>query len=223
VPSLVSVNLARATRHVPYNDVATGIGKLAVGEPVEIREPGPKTGGLGSGLVGDVIGDQRHHGGTDQAVYAYARERLDEWEHRLGRTLVNGAFGENFTTSGLDVDGALLGERWQIGRSVVLQVTEPRIPCATFRGWMGEPGWLRQFTDVGCPGAYLKVIAPGEVVAGDTIEIVHRPDHAVTIALAFRALVRQPSLLPLLRAAGSDLTDELRSAVESGLAFPLDL
>jgi MOSC domain-containing protein YiiM len=140
----------------------------------------------------------------------------------LGRPLVNGWFGENFTTSDLDVDRALLGERGRIGRSVILQVTAARIPCATFRGWIGEPGWLRQFTDFGCPGAYLTVIAPGQVAAGDAIEVVHRPDHAVTIALAFRALVKEPWRLPELRAAGSDVIDELRSMVESGRAFSLD-
>ena len=46
-------------------------------------------------------------------------------------------FGENLTTSGLDVDGAV-GERWQVGDEVVLEVAGPRIPCSTFAARMGE-------------------------------------------------------------------------------------
>jgi MOSC domain-containing protein YiiM len=177
---------------------------------------------LGGGLVGDVIGDPRHHGGTDQAVYAYARESLDAWQTRLGRQLPHGQFGENLTTRGLDVDGALIGERWQIGETVVLQVTGPRIPCATFRGWVGEPGWLKQFTEAGRPGAYLRVMAGGFVRAGDPVEIVHRPVHEVTVALAFRAMLTDSSLLRRLLEAGDDLPDEMRDMARSGRTFALD-
>ena len=74
-----------------------------------VRAPGPMHGGLGSGLVGDTIGNQKLHGGDDQAVYAYAREDLDAWEIQLQRTLNNGMFGENLTTSGIDVTGARIG------------------------------------------------------------------------------------------------------------------
>ena len=146
---------------------ATGIAKQPQSGPVEVRAPGPKAGGLGSGLVGDFIGDTRHHGGDDQAVYAFAREDLDRWEQRLDRELPNGFFGENLTTSGLDVAEARVGERWRVGEEVVLQVTSPRIPCSTFRGWVDERGWLKTFTADARPGAYLAVITPGRVYAGD--------------------------------------------------------
>ena len=77
-------------------------------------------GGLGSGLVGDFIGNHKVHGGDDQAVYAYAREDLDAWEILLARTLANGTFGENITTFGVEVSGALIGERWRIGSAGVV-------------------------------------------------------------------------------------------------------
>jgi MOSC domain-containing protein YiiM len=220
--AVLSVNLASGTTAVPSVALPTGIGKIATDSPVEIREPGPKADGLGSGLVGDVIGDPRHHGGTDQAVYAYARECLDIWQSRLGTRLPSGRFGENLTTIGVDVDGARLGERWQIGESLILQVTCPRVPCATFRAWIGERGWLKQFTQAELPGAYLRVVAGGVVQAGDPIEVVHRPSHAVTITLAFRALVRDAALLPSLLAAGDDLTDELRDVIGTGKTYVLD-
>jgi MOSC domain-containing protein YiiM len=164
----------------------TGIGKRPV-EAAQVRAPGPKKGGLGSGLVGDFVGDDRHHGGDRQAVYAYAREELDAWEGRLGRGLPDGVFGENLTTLGVDVDGALVGERWRVGEEVVLEVCGPRLPCATFASRMGERGWVRRFTEVGASGAYLAVVAPGIVRSGDTVEVVHRPDHAVDVRLTFRA------------------------------------
>jgi MOSC domain-containing protein YiiM len=201
--------------------IQSGIGKHPVGGPVEIREPGPKRGGLGSGLVGDVIVSRRHHGGTDQAVYAYARERLDDWAAELGRELPNGMFGENLTTSGLDVDGARLGELWQVGTTVVLRVTGPRIPCATFSARMGEARWVKRFAAVGLTGAYLSVVTDGEVSAGDPIEIVHRPDHDVTAAMAFRAMTGHRSLWPEIALAGDDLTKELQEMAVAGRSYRL--
>jgi MOSC domain-containing protein YiiM len=136
------------------------------------RDPGPKHTGLGSGLVGDFIGDTKSHGGSEQAVDAFAREDLDDWQGRLHRDLPNGFFGDNLTIRGLDVTDARIGERWRIGDTVELQVTSPRIPCSTFRGWVGEVGWLKLFTQLARPGAYLSVVKPGEIKAGDKIEIV---------------------------------------------------
>jgi MOSC domain-containing protein YiiM len=219
---LDSVNLGYP-RPNPHKEVGwTGIGKQPTEGPVEVRAPGPKTTGLGSGLVGDFIGDRKHHGGDEQAVYAFQREDLDEWERRLGRALPNGFFGENLTTVGLEVNSARMGERWRVGSEVVLQVTTPRIPCATFRGWMGEKGWARTFTTAGRPGAYLSVITPGVIRAGDPIEVIHRPNHDVTISLAFRAATTERALLPRLLEAGDDLDPALRRAVDSPSLVTLD-
>jgi MOSC domain-containing protein YiiM len=207
---LLSVNLGRATA-VPYTDQPeglTGIDKRPVEGPVRVAAPGPKGVGAG-GLAGDAVCDLRHHGGDDQAVYAVAREDLDAWERELGRELANGMFGENLTTLGLDVSGALIGERWRIGADVVLEVTCGRIPCRTFQAHVGEQRWVKRFTRRGAPGAYLRVIEPGEIRAGDPIEIAHRPDHDVTVALAFRAETTQRDLLPRLLPAGEALHPEL--------------
>ncbi|MEU9555160.1 MOSC domain-containing protein [Streptomyces fumanus] len=203
---LLSVNLGRPEA-VPYTDHpqgVTGIDKRPVEGPVRVAAPGPKGTG-GSGLAGDAVCDRRHHGGDDQAVYAVAREDLDDWERELGRPLRDGAFGENLTTRGLDVSGALIGERWRVGADVVLEVTSGRIPCLTFQGHLGEKQWVRRFTRKGAPGAYFRVIEPGEVRAGDPVEIVHRPGHGVTVALQFRALTTERELLPELLAAADAL------------------
>lgn len=218
---LDSVNVG-APKPNPYKETkATGIDKQPQDGPVEVRSPGPKTTGLGSGLVGDFIGDGKHHGGDEQAVYAFAREDLDDWESRLERPLPNGFFGENLTTTGLDVNDARMGERWRIGDEVVLEVTSPRIPCSTFRGWVGEKGWLKTFTQVARPGAYLKVLTPGTIRAGDEVEVIHRPDHDVTVSLVYRAITTDRALLPRLLDAGDDLVDELRESVAAGQTIRL--
>jgi MOSC domain-containing protein YiiM len=206
--TLLSVNVGRlaASRHTDTG--VTGIDKRPSAEPVALRDPGRETGR--SGVAGDSIGDARSHGGADQAVYAYAREDLDHWQAELGRPLTNGVFGENLTTSGLDVNAALVGERWQVGDACVVEVTSPRIPCRTFAGWLEEQLWVKRFTQRGAPGAYLRVIAPGSVSAGDAITVLHRPAHGVTIALMFRALTTDSALMPQLAAAADALPESIR-------------
>lgn len=203
---VVSVNLA-VPRANPAKDVGvTGIDKRAAAGPVAVRAPGVRGA---SGLAGDQIFDKANHGGDDQAVYAYAREDLDAWQAELGRELTGGVFGENVTTAGVDVTGARIGERWRIGEQVELEVAVPRIPCGTFAHWIAEQRWVKRFTIAAMPGAYLRVCSPGEIQAGDPIVITHRPDHDVTIGLTFRALTREPELLPRLLAA-PELPDEVR-------------
>ncbi|MGW2171413.1 MOSC domain-containing protein [Streptomyces sp. NPDC001705] len=206
---LLSVNLGRA-KTVPYTDHpegVTGIDKRPADGPVRVAAPGPKGVGA-SGLAGDTVCDTRHHGGEDQAVYAVAREDLDDWERELGRVLPSGSFGENLTTTGLDVSGALIGERWRVGPDLLLEVTSGRIPCRTFQGHMGEQRWVKRFTEKAVPGAYFRVVERGEIRAGDPVRIVHRPDHEVTVALQFRAVTTQRELLPRLLAAGGALHPE---------------
>ncbi|MEV0093655.1 MOSC domain-containing protein [Streptomyces sp. NPDC050738] len=208
---LLTVNIGRP-RSNPWKGIAsTGIDKQPVEGPVAVTAPGPKGDGA-VGLAGDRVYDVKHHGGTDQAVYAYAREDLDAWEAELGRKLPNGSFGENLTTLGLDLNGALIGERWRIGRDVVLEVAVPRIPCVTFQGWLEQEGWLKRFTQAAVPGPYLRVIEPGEIRAGDPVEIVHRPGHDVSVALVFRAFTLEPELLPRLLVADA-LPEEGRAMV----------
>ncbi|MFD3995694.1 MOSC domain-containing protein [Streptomyces sp. NPDC058583] len=218
--TLLSVNVGRA-KAVDYTEAASGltaIDKRPVEGPVRIEAPGPL--GVGrSGLAGDTVCDLRFHGGGDRAAYAFAREDLDRWERELGRPLAHGSFGENLTTEGLDVNGALIGERWRIGEEVVLEVTGGRIPCRTFAGFLEEKGWVKRFTrsEAG-PGALLRVIVPGEIRAGDPITVVHRPDHDITVALLHRAATTERTLLPRTLVAAewmeSGLLDLARQYVE---------
>ena len=217
VARLLSVSLGVERTNPADPGLTTGIDKRPTLDPVEVRAPGPQDGGLGSGLVGDTIGNRAVHGGDEQAVYAYAREDLDRWEKVLGRPLPDGAFGENLTVHGLDVNEAVVGEQWAVGAEVVLQVTEPRVPCATFRTWIDETGWLKTFTIAAVPGSYLRVLTPGRLQAGDEVRVIHRPSHEVTVARVFRAVTRERELLPSLLEAGDDLTDYLRARATAAL------
>lgn len=193
--SVLSVNVAHRYSDGPSGQ--TGFDKRPVAEPVAVRAPGSKRAGLGSGLAGDLIGNRKYHGGDDQAVYAYAREDLDGWETQLQRPLSNGMFGENLTTVGVDVTGAVIGERWAVGSDgLVLEVSRPRTPCRTFTQFLGIRGWMGTFTRAAKPGAYLRVITPGQVAAGDPVTITDRPDHGITIGYVFRAIMTEPELLP---------------------------
>ena len=177
--SLLSVNVVHSLIPDKSGDLdRTAIDKRAVDHPAFVND---------RGVLGDVQYDIRHHGGPDQAVYAYAREDYDAWETILGRKLTDGCFGENITTTGLDVTGALIGQTWRIG-DVELIVRSPRIPCRTFAGFIGEDKWVKRFTAHGAPGAYFSVLNEGTISAGDPIELGPTPDHDVSIGDLFAVL-----------------------------------
>jgi MOSC domain-containing protein YiiM len=183
--TVVAVNVGRG-KPMPGKSGMSSIDKRAVQGRVAVRR---------LGLDGDSQTDTANHGGPEQAVYAYAMEDLDTWAGLLDRELRPGQFGENLSTRGIDVTGALIGETWRIG-SALIQVSGPRLPCVVFQNWLEEPHWVKRFTDDGRPGAYFRVLEEGELGAGDDIIIEDRPDHDVTIGLVFRARTTDRSLIP---------------------------
>ena len=146
----------------------------------------------GVNLAGDEQADRSVHGGPEKAVYAYAREDIDWWENIHG-DLPNGCFGENLTTQGIDVSGAIIGERWKVG-SVVLEVCQPRLPCFKLGIRFGDGRMVKAFAKASRPGAYLRIIEEGELGAGDAVTILSRPDHGVTLAMCSDAVLKDPSL-----------------------------
>jgi len=144
----------------------------------------------GVNLDGDTQADRKAHGGPDKAVYAYAREDAQWWEQAIGRSLAFGEFGENLTTAEIEVNEALIGERWKVG-TAVLEVSEPRIPCWRLGVRMNDAKFPRRFTEAVRPGTYLRIIGEGDVGAGDEIRVIERPDHDVTIRDVFRIYTRE--------------------------------
>jgi MOSC domain-containing protein YiiM len=140
----------------------SGIGKRPRAGRVAIRS---------LGLDGDEIVDTENHGGVDQAVYCYCRSDYDWWQGGLGRDLRPGAFGENLTLAGMESADAGVGDRLACG-TLVLEVTSPRIPCATFSAHMGDKQFVSRFFRANRTGFYCRVVAEGSLAAGDQLAYV---------------------------------------------------
>jgi MOSC domain-containing protein YiiM len=204
--SVISVNVGRA-RLVGFETTSvpeTAIEKRPVDGPVRITT---------YGVEGNEVGDKAVHGDEFMRVYAYAAEDYRWWEAELGAALAPGHFAEQLTTEGIDLNAALVGETWQVG-SAVLQISHVRTPCLTFKGWMGHTGhdptaWVRRFALAARPGPYFRVLEEGTVTSGDPIVVLDRPDHDVSVAMMFRALLTEPRLLPRLLEV-DDLKDWVR-------------
>ncbi|QBJ97262.1 MOSC domain-containing protein [Rhodococcus sp. ABRD24] len=167
-----------------------------------------------AGVTGDHVCDTQFHGGRDKAVYAYSQEESDRWADELGRVLPAGWFGENLRVSGVPATDAVIGTRWRIG-TVELEVTGPRVPCGTFAHWAGEPRWVKRFTERADVGAYLRVLTPGHLRAGDAVEIVSAPTHGVTVRDVF--VGDDSTRLAALLAAQTDLADTVEARVRKSL------
>jgi MOSC domain-containing protein YiiM len=178
---VLSVNVGRP-REFEYGGrtVRSAIWKAPVTGRVALR---------GVNLAGDDQADRKAHGGPDKAVYAYAVEDIRWWERELGRALEPAQLGENLDTEGIDTNGALIGERWQVG-TAVLEVSGPRVPCWRLGVRMDDPAFPKLFTHALRPGAYLRVVAEGEVGAGDEIRVLERPVHDLTVRDVLRIFAR---------------------------------
>jgi MOSC domain-containing protein YiiM len=190
---VLSVNVGRP-RQISVRrgrPLMSSIGKVPVEGRVRVE---------GINVAGDEQADRRVHGGPDKAVYAYASEDAAWWAAELDRELPPGMFGENLTTEGIDVSGAVVGERWRVG-TVELEVCQPRLPCAKLGVRFGDPLMVRRFGEAARPGAYLRIATEGELGAGDEIEVVHRPAHGITVRDVFTAILLDDSQLAHAAAA----------------------
>lgn len=211
-PSVVAVCVVHEIRPDPEGHVGeTAIDKRPLSGPTPVGR---------LGLQGDVQRDTTRHGGPDQALYAYAEDEARRWGTELGHPVRPGLFGENLTLRGMAVTDAVVGERWLIGPEVQAEVTSPRFPCATFGRFLDQPRWVRRFTERADVGAYLRVLRPGSVTAGDPVHRLHVPGHGVTVREVFTALSNgpaDPDRLALL--LGEDtLAAKLRGKLEKLMA-----
>jgi MOSC domain-containing protein YiiM len=186
VARLLSVNVGRPKQIAVRRGrpLMSAIGKQPVEGRVRVE---------GVNVAGDDQADRRVHGGPDKSVYVYAREDAAWWEAQLERTLPPGMFGENLTTEGLDVTGAVIGERWRIG-TVVLEVCQPRLPCAKLGTRFGDLTMVKRFAEASRPGAYCRIVTEGELGAGDEIEVLSRPEHGITVAFVSDAVLLDETL-----------------------------
>lgn len=176
---VLSINITSVVHQGEWtgSEGRTGIDKRSVSGAIEFKN---------NGVIGDRVIDTNVHGGYEQAVYAYAREDAQWWEREINEEIPAGRFGENLTTEGIDVNAALIGEQWKIG-SVILEVSQPRIPCRVFAGFWKRATLIKDFTQAGRPGTYLRIIQEGTAQAGDAIEVIFKPDHTISISDLFAA------------------------------------
>jgi MOSC domain-containing protein YiiM len=174
---LLSINIGKERQQQRKDYVeTTGIYKLPVNEPVEIKS---------LGIEGDAICDTKSHGGVDQALYVYGGADYMWWSKEIGKELVPGTFGENLTISDLESAMFNVGDYLHVG-AVTLQVTSPRIPCGTFATRMDDPHWVKKFRAAERPGLYVRVIKEGVVHAGDDVSVEKFAGETVSILEMYR-------------------------------------
>ena len=186
----------------------TGICKYPVAGPVALTV---------DGIPGDAIVATEHHGGADQAIYAYSADDYDWWAQTTGREFSPGLFGENLTIRDMPSDMAI-GDRLLIGE-VVLEATAARIPCSTFAARMQDSGFGMAFRKAEKPGIYFRVLNDGEVNAGDTVTYVETGDTGVTVLDLYRyAFATQHDPETLQRFLEAPIAERVRVNIESKLA-----
>jgi MOSC domain-containing protein YiiM len=171
---LISLNIARPQLMVyKGTTISTGIFKKPVSGPVTLRT---------LNLDGDGQADLTVHGGVYKAVYGYPAEHYEYWRHELpGEQLPPGAFGENFTTEGLSEDDLHIGDRLQVGSSI-LMVRQPRMPCYKLAAKFQRDDMIERFLHSRRSGFYFSVELEGEVEKGNSIELISQNGDGITIA-----------------------------------------
>jgi MOSC domain-containing protein YiiM len=206
---VISINITSIVHEGEWtgSEGRTGIDKRSVSGPIEFKN---------NGVAGDRIIDTNVHGGYDQAVYAYASEDAQWWEKEINEVIPAGRFGENLTTEGIDVNAALVGEKWKIG-SVILEVSQPRIPCRVFAGFWKRATLIKDFTQAGRPGTYLRIIQEGTAQAGDAIEVIYKPEHLIRISDLFaaksgeRSKINEIKVVPQLSSEFKEWSEKIAS------------
>ncbi|MFW0796642.1 MOSC domain-containing protein [Gordonia sp. CPCC 205515] len=188
---------------------ASAIDKRPQTDRVRVGELGP---------TNDHVCDTKHHGGADQAVYAYSEPEAQRWARDLERDLPYGWFGENLRIDGMPITDAIVGEQWAIGDDgLVVETTIPRVPCRTFAAWADEPQWVKRFMDRADTGSYLRVVHVGTVGIGDVVRVVHRPTHGVRVRDLLAGTAADADALTALLAA-DELAPKVRREAERKLA-----
>ncbi|CAN5315482.1 MOSC domain-containing protein [soil metagenome] len=207
---LLSVNLGKAEMLLGAKDpYLSGIAKRSVEGSVRLGV---------EGLAGDVICDSRYHGGPDQAVYLYGAPDYAWWEGELGRSLAPGTFGENLTLTGWESAGVAVGDRFTIG-DVILEVTSPRVPCATLSCHMGDSAFLKKYRQAERPGVYCRVLCEGEVRAGEEVGYEPLAGETLGIMELYRdAFAPAKDAATLRRHLAAPLAIRLRLPKEEALA-----
>jgi MOSC domain-containing protein YiiM len=174
-----SLNVGTPQKEVFYGkEIVTAICKNPVFEPLFLST---------TGLKSDSVANTRHHGGPDKAVCLYSSDHYVYWEKILSCTLPPAAFGENFTVTHLQEDDICIGDIFRVGASLI-QVSQPRQPCATLSARYGRADFAKQVVQTGYTGFYCRVLEQGAVSPGDELIIIEQDFHKVSISFANQIL-----------------------------------
>lgn len=206
---LESINVGGVERIVhSKRSHETGICKVPVDGAVSVTT---------LGLPGDAIVSTKHHGGTDQAIYAYSADDYDWWHAEQECDCSPGLFGENLTIRDLPTD-MNVGDRLLIGE-LVLEATAPRIPCDTLAARMQDSNFGLKFREAERPGIYFRVLNEGVIVAGDVVTLVECAADPVSILDLFRyKYARRHDPVELQRMLEAPLAERMRADIEGKLA-----
>lgn len=174
---VLSINTALPEKlQVGKKSVTTGIFKKPRKGSVLINE---------LGLKGDTIVNKKVHGGVDQALYIYSAKDYAWWQEQLGRDLQPGMFGENLTITNYHDGDLRIGDRLLLANNVLLEISAPRVPCVQFTTKMGDSSFAKKFVAAQRPGAYARVLVPGEIEVGCDIEWQLTEENYATINEVF--------------------------------------
>ena len=145
----------------------TGFFKQPVAGPVGLTA---------TNLEGDGQADSVHHGGRDKAILGYSANHYPQWRRILGKPEIPfGGFGENLTILDLTEADVCIGDIWQIGDAVRVQVSQPRQPCWKLARWWKIKTLALQVQRTGRTGWYYRVLNTGTVESGMPLTLQERP------------------------------------------------
>jgi MOSC domain-containing protein YiiM len=188
--------------------ISTGIFKYPTSEPVEINK---------EGIVGDVIANKGYHGGVDQALYFYSQQDYQWWEKELGKTLSPGTFGENLTLSHFPDSPLRIGDRFAVN-NLLLEITAPRIPCATLAARMEDVTFVKKFVKAKRPGVYVRVLETGRLQVGDYLDFVPSSKEFPTVIEVFDIWYdKEPNQILLRKALESPIAQRAKPILQQWL------
>lgn len=185
---ILAVKISQVERLVlPEGIIETAIRKKAV-DSVRIETLGP---------VGDEVGNKKHHGGVDKAVFINGQKSLEKLTALLSLDydyLRDSRFGENIVVSDLDESNVCVGDRFRLGEALV-EVCQPRKPCNTLSKNTAVPEARKVVVETGLVGWYVRVLQAGNVQAGDRVELIVRPYPNLTIKAVHELLAKPANML----------------------------
>lgn len=181
-----------STGNLP-SGAASAIYKHAVTQSIAVNS---------QGLLGDNQVDRTHHGGPDRALLHYCARHYADWQRELpqaAQQLLAPGFGENISSSAMDEDNVCIGDSYRIG-SARVQVAQPRSPCWKLNDRYGVSDMAQRVQDSARCGWLYRVLEPGNVAPGNSIELLERPHPDMTVATLMRAIYGTPLDIGLLTA-----------------------